>query len=1177
MDFLLFTTQIIAIDWSSPIIIIIGLIGSIITIITPLWFLGKKILKTSTKGEKKKIESLLMHPDEVKPIDIMGDRGEKKYGYREDSWYVREDLENALINSVQSSNSYVTVITGHFASGKSRLAYHYITSDDCRFDWVYAPKTSITKIDVILNTIKSSFFKAEDTLLVLDDIDELYRDNADKDLGLGELMRQIHHKKIKTIITVTEGTYRFDDFKENCNRGTLNSYLQNEGTQLDIKFIKIKDIEREDDCHKWCIAELKDDGFSTVIGGYVPELSREVPTNIGLLSSNDKKALVTHYVSTKFRRHEGKEKELMRALHQQLWPEIGTKTDGNTTFDKSLGHLVKIGFLNKTVDENDRIFYRIGSQRLYHAFIARCVIIHDNENELEKKLRLYTQHTADGEQQQIDCYLNIKTAQLEERAQNYSRLISHSVFDSSIEHIWTRMQKEFNLSSDSAPDPLYQPIGDIIRRKDNGLELAKDLIDNKIIEPREIIISNLLSRTRDRAQATEYIKTLPHPIQINDAESIFYLKCLELASPDFDGNRVKRAQLLYEKELRNNPTDSHLVKTDYFRYCESLLKKAITGNRIDEFWKRLTEDWKVQLLLGKKSLMRFFDAIGANNLNGIKDGIILNAYQKLCDNWEHIVFYDESEKNVPESSNMFKLMTQLAITKCENLDTACGIYEYFKTKTDLIDHQIANRVTYPIFRKIKKYKGNLDRVRKVLVERIQSEESPERCHKMINTYLNQMSTLTMINSEIDEIKKASDWQGGELIDRDTINVMLTVLRDSIHIGKGLNEDQIKKDINAIVDMQERHDFNPTAHFNTLIYSCAQELIQKNASTGLIEKVRTFAKSDISNKDTINQEEKLVFDISERARIPSIIDINEAINVTENCIKYIEDKRTLHPDIIANIIQMYFNSFKSQNNARVQELKEKINNLFGRFDKIVKTPNYPYCKQKLRFMISEQQLDINDIINYIEDYYQQLVKMGYSMDHKNQDFYLSAIYDSHVSVSDAYELLKAAAKHPDLDKDSAAYDPYTYYFKASLISTFMKKLQKSNPDVETFKDYLKRIQDLINKHPHLSYIQDAGKISKAITDFGIYDMGIDFPITSRYASLRHEIWDNYAGKQELYKLDETTIKRFIDQEKKGNQLGKNPSRNYYIEQAQKELDSRKNTVNQTKEDSGKVDMPQEEEQ
>lgn len=1159
--------------------IIIGVIGSIIAaiigyLVALLW---KKIFNTSSKQEKKRIESFLMHPHEVKPTDIMGDRGEIKYGYREDSWYERKDLEQALINSVQSSNSCVTVITGKFASGKSRLVHHYLTSEDCQFEWVYAPKTSTTKIDDIINTIKSPRFNSHDILLVLDDIDELYRNNTADDLGLTELMNQIHYKRIKTIITVTEGTYRFDDFKKNCKRGSSNSFLHSEGTQLEIKFIRIKDIVKDDDCHKWCIAELKDDGFSTVIGGYVPELSREIPTNIDLLSDEDKKTLVTHYVSTKYRRHEGKEKELIRSLHQQLWRELATATVESTSFDKSLGHLVKLGFLDKVIDENDNIFYQIGSQRLYYAVIARCAIMNDKENKLEELQRYYTQRTPEGEEKQIDCYLNMESGDLEERALTYSRLISHSLFDSSIDHIWVRMQDEFHLTSDPAPESLYQPIGDIIRRKSDGLDLAKELIEKNIIKSSEIIIANLLSRTQDRAQAIKYINTLPH-INDENAETIFYLRCKELTSLDFDDERVKRAQRLYTEQLRNS-TDSHLVKANYIKYCDSILIKAISSNRIDEFWTRLTTNWHIQLLLGKKSFRQFFEAIGANNPNGIKNGIILNAYKKICDNWEHISFYDISEKKVPNSHDSFMHMTQFAITQCKSLDLACDIYEYFKTKTDLIDNQVANRVSYPIFGKITHKKDRcLDRVRNVLVERIQSEESPERCHKMINTYLKHMSSLKMIYREIDKIIEESGWQNKKLIDRDTINIMLAVLRNNIHDGDSIDEQNIENNIVTIIGMLEKHGFNPSPHFNTLIYSCAQELILKNASTELIETVRGYAKIDIINRDAPNSEERVFFDISERARIPSIISSDEAINVINDCIKYIDENGFLHPDMIANIIQMYFNSFKSHESA--VEMKNRINLLIKKFDKNVKTPNYPYSKQKMRFMISENQQNINEIIDYIEGCFDQLVKMGLPLEYRGYDLYLSAIHDDHISVYDAYKLLEEAAKHPDKDEDSVGYDPYTYYFKASLITEFMKRLQKSHPDVETFKYYLDCIQTLIKKHSHLSYIQDAGKISKIITDSGINSIGIDFPITSRYASLRHEMWDYYAGRQELYKLDERTINRFIEQENKGNQSKTYPAGDYYIKRAQEELDSRKSIVEKPVDnnlDNSGAEVPQGEEE
>lgn len=1136
--------------------LIIGVVASILAAIiiyfgTLLW---KKLLKPSNKQEKKRIESLLMHPHEVKPTDIMGDRGEIKYGYREDSWYERKDLEQALVNSIQSSNSCVTVISGKFASGKSRLVHHYLTSEDCQFRWVYAPKTSINKTEDILNTIKSSFFKAADTLLVLDDIDNLYQENADKDLGLGDLMKLIHHKRIKTIITGTEGTYRFDDFKKNCK---FPIFKGTDASHYDIRFIEIQDIKKGDDCYNWCIVELQNEGFSTVIGGYVFELSSDISGSIGLLSDDDKKSLVTHYVSTKYRRHEGKNKEVLWSLHQQLWPETS-----NESFDKSLGHLVKIGFLNTEArgdDDHEIIYYHIANQRLYYAFIIRCAIIKNKDNQLEEMLRRYTQRTKKAEQRQIDCYLNMDSSKRETRLVNYSRVISHSTFNSSIDYIWGKMKDEFNLSKQKASVDLYDSIGDIIRRKSDGLNLAKELIDKKIIEPSEIIISNLLSRTRDRVQAIEYINTLPH-INDKDAETIFYLRCNELASPDFDDNRVRRAYQLYSEQLHN--TDNHLIKTNYIRYCDSILKKAISGNRIDEFWRKLNTVWKIQLLLSKNSLKHFFKIIGVNNPKGIKDGIILNAYQKFCDNWTYIGFYDEFEKKVPKSNVTFMYMTQLAITQCKSLDLACEIYEHFKIKTDLVDNQVANRVSYPLFGKIKP-NISLDKVRKILIERITATQELEGIHKMVTKYLEGMSCLTIINNEIDTIIKAIDWQGKQIINNGTINTMLKVLRDSIVRSENLDEQQIEKDIDAIIDKQEKNGFIPTSYFNTLLYSCAQELIQKKASTKLIEKVRCYAKTDIIYRNATNSDEKLVFDPSEWARIASIIDIDEAIKATDDCIRYINEKSFLPPHLIANIIQMHFNSFIHKKNAKTQELIDKINALITRFDERVRIPNIYYYYQKLRFRLSEYKMTNEEIIRYIEDCFQQLINVGYVVNYSKVDLYTTAIYNANVSLDDAFALLKEAAKYPDQDRDSAAYDPYTYYFKASLISFFLMKLKKYvqqyGLDENHIRAYVDETQQLINRHPYLSYVEVAGSITAIVRSFGIRDMKIYFPIISTDASVRHEMWDYYTDRQELYKLDDSTIMRFIKQELLDIKLKKNPASDYYIKRAQEELDSRKSTV------------------
>lgn len=1148
MNYLLFITPLLTIDWGSINWETIGLIFTIgVPIISFLYFIGRKILKSSGKQEKRRIESLLMHPHEVKPTDIMGDRGEIKYGYREDSWFERI-LETELKESVKSPNCYVTVITGQYASGKSRLVHHFLTSEDCQFKWVYAPKTDESDAnETILKTLQSRFFKANNTLLVLDDIDNLYGGNTQNDLGLEDLMRLIHQKKIHTIVTVTMGTYRFDDFKRNC--GT-SLYKGRDGSQCAINFLEIQEIKKNDDCYNWCIAELKDDGFSTVIGGYVPELSRDIPESIHSLSNDEKRTLATYYVSTKYRRNEGKKKTQLWALHNQMWQNA---QQDEHRFNAILGHLAKIGFLKTDFSRPD--YYHIANERLYDAFIARCPITDDC---IEHPLAYYITRTADAERNQIDCYLNIED---DERETRYSRVISHCLFDSNIEYIWEKMETEFSLQTKKATDALYLPIGDIIRRKSDGFQVAKKLINNGIIKPNETIIANLLRRTQDRKSIKEYINQVLPPIRIDNVETIFYLRCVEMASSIFDATRVQRAYQLYQDNL-----DAEYNADNYISYCECLLTKAATSpRRITEFWGNVTGAWEIRLLLREQSLPNKYIAVAGanNNKHGTKDPLIRHAYQQLCDHWSHLTF-DFDDNNT--LNDILLKVTQSAINNCSLLATACQIYDRFTLMAEHVDEEkktmLRNRVSYNVFNKIKPDDNDGKvRARQILLERLEEEGFTDGYHKMINTYLGRMNSFTMIQEEIAEISKGSEWEG-DIIDRDTINVMLKVLSESIE-KLDLDEQQVEDDIDAIIKMHEDKKFIPTAYFNTSIYSCAQELIKKHARPELIAKVRSFAQRDIHNRDVINFEERVNFDISERARISSIIDINEANALILTCDRIVgTNKAFLHPDIIANFIHMYFNSFSDN-----ETLKNYVNNLITWFDNHVQIPNPSYCQQKLRYRIAVTipPMTVKQITADIESNLQQLVKMGYSLNDKKQDLYKAAIWDDNVSLDLALALLKNVAKiRPDQDSDSSAYDRYTYYFKANLITVFFQKLKKiaqnSSVDENKIQYYIDEIQTLINKHPHLIYIEDAGIISAIISrDLGISGLSINFPITSINASVRHEIWDNYASKQELYKLDEKTINRFIEQENKGKQSETYPYGDYYIKRAQEELDSRKSIV------------------
>lgn len=1106
--------------------IIVSLISAIVTVIS-IWMVTNWYKGYKARKQVKKT-------NDISPIQIMDDRGNIKYGYLEDSWCTR-DIEHRLVEAINDKNSYITVITGHYASGKSRLVYHYLKSKDCPFSRTYAPDTSELSINEITNVVR--YIKAKKTIIIIDDIDDLYKNSTTDDLGLSELFSTIHNKGIKTIVTLTNGTKHFDQFLHNCND---DSY-KGKKPQKRINHIAINDIELGDDCHLWCVSNLKNEGFSTVIGGYVTELSREIPKSINSLTDDEKKALVTYYISTKFRRHEGREKQILASLHKSLW-------HSEEDFNSSLGHLVKIGFLKRQTkgrrgDPEYKEYYLPANRRLYDAFIIRSAT-NQVQNRTPLDLHLYTASTPAAEKKQIDAFLQIEPG----NAILYSRAISHCLFNENVQYIESKIWEY--LKDKSVPQEFYRPIGDLIRRKPDGFESAKKWISMGYITLNEIIVSNLIIRPQAREEINNYLKQHEDLVTDENAKTVFYHYCKEIISTEYDITRTKRAYDLFQENKNDRYT-----KQNYSKYCECLLKKANSLKRIENFW-NLIRETELVLLLNRNAIRRYFKELSKGNKRGSKDSIIIKAYKEVCNHWDSFTFiqnYDDLAEIRRDAISTS--MTKTAIEKCQESNSVFVIYDIFCKHKAISNEQTKNMVSYDMFDKLDpNNKNNISRFRSLLINRIlETPNQGAAAFKMINKYLEKMTSLEMVFDESETIKHECEWEG-ELIDRDTINVMLKVVRSTIIGAPNINK--VIEDIDKVIKFQTDFNFVKSPYFKTEIYSCARELIKKGATSDQVSQVLSYASNNyISNRDTINENERFVFDISERARPASITDINEANKLVIDCILYIKNNEYLHPDIIANILLMYSISFsKHKNEYQRDQLKNNIEKLINEFDDKVKMPNMNYCTQLLYYILREHTINIDNLKAFIVKTYEQLFNMGDDLSEgKPHDLFGKAINHKRVSVEDALSLLKEASNLGKMAKH-----PRDYRFKARLITYFVKKINENDLTTEKISDYMFRpngIQDIINENPYLDYSVEATRIIGEVKKFDS-GFGLEIPITSRNVNTRHNMWDYYVTEQKTYMLDERTINEFIRHENDDMKSGKNPNGLHYIDQANKELQARK---------------------
>jgi len=846
----------------------------------------------------------------ISAMDIMGNRGDKDKGFRESLWLER-DCDRVLRNKIQAST--IVVVTGGYSSGKSRVVYQFLKSEYCKQEQVYIPRD----IDQIIHDLKR-IKKYSNTIIVLDDINAILKNAVDwpNDEKLKDLFRYIQNKKIKTIVTIGKGVKGYLTFVRKSQDVGDDDY-RGQQAEIEMPIVEIDDIRKGDECYRWCIGHLKNQGFSTVIGGYVPELERPINANLSNLNADEKdemyQVVLSYNISTKYRRNEGKKKDNIQKLFIKLWNK-----DSNQ-FDNGLKNVINRGFLKE--DMSNRLSYDIYDYRLYNSFISRCM-----SGKCGDIYKDVMENTKEAEKKQVDVYLKLGEDDTELYPILFSRLIVHSTFRDTAKYVEQRMWETIKkiCKSDCLPiEYVDGPISDIIRILPDYYS-AREYTESNNIKPTENVISALLTiamkNTEDKELLKNYVKLLMKDFHIEPL-SIHYYNCIEKLDMNYDIKRTHIVQNIY----KNNLSDPY-NESGYAKYCETLLRKARSNKRILFFWKNIASG----LLLYPNSITRYLKELPKNE---VKDGMLCNMFRHFCDNFLNLSFVKQGGEVEHFEYGIFIKTAIPIINSCKTYSGAHSIYDLAlkwieknkKLYYNVDIQESASILVIQVFKKLREEgentEDNINKACGLLEERLNHQWDDGEIIKITNsfivampTYKKAMEFYKRIDSYINKLHSSK-----LSMDESTINTFLKVVYSELRHSRN-----VRNSIDNILEIEgkrKKNNLRCTSQYNTTIYTCARLLKGNGVTDEIVESIRSLADSCFNEN------------IAENARIASIVKFEELREIIENYKK--EIKNSNYDDniaeAIASVIYLFMTTERFHSN---DSLKDEISTLIKAYDKYI---------------------------------------------------------------------------------------------------------------------------------------------------------------------------------------------------------------------------------------------------
>lgn len=1046
--------------------------------------------------------------EELAPENIMGNKGEEQFGFRPDLFY-HHPLMDEFAGGVLDKSVQMIVVTGRFASGKSRMVYEYLKSDICPFDNVYVTKQSDGQ-NLILKDLET--LNPDNTAVVIDDINMYFTEDAGEDLGIGEMMRMMANRHIKTFVTLSMGELGYRQFLSCCERG--NDIYRGSQHSAVFRVVEIPKIVFGDSFHQWCSANLRSGRFSTVVGGYVPGLQRSIDANINSITHNTKamNVLVSFVVGSKYRHEVGRTDSFIRLMYTKRFGEIS-----DLDYEDAIETLRILGYISNDLEyDGEGTAYKLSDSSIYFTFQMRCA-----QGWMGKTVWEVMANSADAEQRQCDWLLSCDL----DNPLLYSRAIVHSQLAASKVYVRNKMDnhlKEKGYTMANIPEGfLHDPIPAILEFSGvDGYKALRKAVDENGLKP-TIEIVNAIIRVAPMTMLKD--EMLDYAYQLKERFSlvptIYYYRCLEMAYDGYDVDCVCDA-----KELYDNDPDGEFMAVNYQRYSTELLCKAVNGADCEIFWNEIAP---IGLELNGKSVQLYCDAINKNARNRLAERLYIDFWQKSA-NFEWDLNRTSVVWTLISSCPMFSTRYRLYRSAIASLKPK----DYYDFAPDIdglkckLTLRLLDRLSY-------KRKDDIQIAHQLVAELLEknaecSSEWYAGRIKILNKYLSRLGCYADFEAELNSLTNGD----AKLIDGATIASAFIVVKTSVKDNKSYPN--AVNDIRSIVALREKYHAGCEPMSNTSLYVIVRMLLERGLDVSTAHELLGYADGQI---DVDN-------DMSRAARISCILTEAEAIAEADRQIadldKVIESgKLYYNPDLISNLILAALTRFGNS-----VPLFRKIDKIIEWYERFIDVPNHSYYAQLLRYDLMADNMSVDSIIDEINCFNDRLLSARMPLMENNQDLFRSAVKSQYIDASTALALLH------EVDRQTALDPVKVSLWNAKILKNFIEKLLRDETltacDVEQM--VMKDLQGLVDRHYDVDYTTEIDYIVTMLKKLKRqYNLpkyfALNFPLSSIYPTMRHQAWDSYLSTNSLGSIHDSSLDWFIQRERKGLSLNPNQDDRY----------------------------------
>lgn len=1049
--------------------------GIIVHCIITWWRRPYKVTKRRTTGIKN-----------IKPADIMGDRGKEENGFQA-SKYLSRNIDCKISQLIPTCN--LVVVTGAFTSGKSRAVYEYIKSEECPppFNRVYLAHEHKDKCKEDIQ------YLSPDTLIVLDDINTLWNPDSN---DLKDILSGIHNRNLHAIATISETTEQYDDLISLCQPASDD--YRGKQTQAEIPILKIPAIEPEDDdVYDWCSANLHPEGITRTMGGYIPGLQRYFEQNNSSLRSdqNALAAFAAYVILAKFRREKSKTRGNVQKMYAQMISRLQPEKTGQNLADdfmKGLNKACKLGFLSLRDDT-----IAVADNSLYEKFRADCVKHKQNQPIIEH----YLLPNATAEMNQVEALIGIDP----DDPEYYGRAITKAAHShQTIPKVEQKLIDRFFERNADGKLQVLQPedpgrmerlvitISCIVGRSGMKYEQTLEKYLDAGIKPTIMTVGELLriasslrnSQLRDNVLA--YAETIRTTYQLRP-DIYYYRRCEEIDSDRYDINRIAKVCEIYHSGNCDLTTEEGRYNVDNFRYYANILtSKALSVDLMDEYFLDILPAYP-ELPITKTALRQQQTALCRNHSNTL-DELLLHLVQHL------------GKINAPKQLKREDMRSTciLAITNCHTFSGAKRVYEQV-IDLDKKDEKYVNILTIELFKKIRTT-DDFNQCLEVLKERIDSMTRIQYAGASLKLF-NVLLFNAPGNDSIDGFQQAwelIDNNALGLNDRDifSVNNLLTValrcLRNTkTGSAKQIACKQLTERVEKIEEYRQQYSIHPNANYLSSLYKMCTELESQNYDNNPVRAVVAGIKGGIPMTPVLQAQE---IDV-ELERFKDL--------VNQYFTRILQDGAYVNSDVITHLL-------KRAATCTEETVQQRVAEIAAGYDKKNVVNIHFYC-QLLRFDLcrgkyhDHGQLQIDRIKDYIRSAFRQLTDYQQKLYENRSDLICTAIRSNDINYDEAYELALFAAT--ELLEQEWTYDRA---LRPAAIALLCRKLRnaQNNYTEDEIRDRVKNIQEkLIDPFPKARFTEDDRRIiSASLRKLKTDNLFINYPLTRQDRRLRHANWD-----------------------------------------------------------------------